>query len=318
MATLTAPAASANRAGSPAFTRFAWGVLGWNLLVVLWGAYVRASGSGAGCGSHWPLCNGEVLPRAPKLETIIEFAHRVTSGATVIPVVGLAVWSFFRFPRPHRVQKAALYSVVFLLIEAALGAGLVLFKYVASNASPGHAFYLCLHLVNTQLLLAALALTAWFSRDDAAPPGPRSPLLKGTLVAALLVSATGVIAALGDTLFPAASLAAGFKQDLDAASSLLPRLRIAHPILAVASGIYFIVAAITVLRSKPLPVSMKIAMSVLLLSLTQLCAGVINLALLAPIWMQIVHLFLANLVWISLVLLTAESAKTLSGSAARS
>ncbi len=47
------------------FSRYAWGVLLWNVLVALWGAYVRATGSGAGCGSHWPTCNGEILPRAP-------------------------------------------------------------------------------------------------------------------------------------------------------------------------------------------------------------------------------------------------------------
>src|SRR5260370_28805435 len=112
------------------FTRAAWGVLAWNFVVVLWGAYVRASGSGAGCGSHWPLCNGEVVPRAPGIATIIEFTHRATSGVALIATIGLAVWSFFLFPRKHRVRRMAILGAIFLIVEALLGAGLVLFEYV--------------------------------------------------------------------------------------------------------------------------------------------------------------------------------------------
>ncbi len=196
------------------FTRFAWGVLAWNILVILWGAYVRASGSGAGCGNHWPLCNGEVVPRAPRLETIIEFTHRMMSGVALIVVVALAIWSFYRFPRGHRVRRFANLSVVFLIIEAALGAGLVLFQYVDRNASAGRAFYLSLHLVNTQLLLATLALTAWYSRGRPTPIGRARPLVVATLPIAIVISVAGVIAALGDTLYPSPSLAEGMQQDL--------------------------------------------------------------------------------------------------------
>ena len=56
------------------FTRFAWAVLAANLAVVAWGAFVRATGSGAGCGQHWPPCNGAVVPRSPTAETAIEFS----------------------------------------------------------------------------------------------------------------------------------------------------------------------------------------------------------------------------------------------------
>src|SRR5579864_8395919 len=181
------------------FTRYAWGVLGWNLLVILWGAYVRASGSGAGCGSHWPLCNGEVVPRAPRLETIIEFTHRMTSAVSLLATGWLAVWSVRRFPRDHRVRRYALLSVVFLFAEAQLGAGLVLFEFVASNASVGRAFYLSLHLVNTQFLVAALALTAWYSRDASSNVAQnatrRSPRVIAALPLALVVSVTGAVTA---------------------------------------------------------------------------------------------------------------------------
>ena len=128
-------------------------MLAWNVLVVLWGAYVRASGSGAGCGSHWPLCNGEVVPIAPRIETIIEFTHRAMSGVALVAVVALWLWSRAGFPRGSRVRTMALASLVFLITEALLGAGLVLFNYVDKDQSVGRAIYLSLHLVNTLLLL---------------------------------------------------------------------------------------------------------------------------------------------------------------------
>src|SRR5579864_5069358 len=89
------------------FTRYAWGVLGWNLLVILWGAYVRATGSGAGCGAHWPLCNGEVVPRSPPVEMLVELSHRVTSGLALVLSIGLFVWALRGYPRGHRVRRAA-------------------------------------------------------------------------------------------------------------------------------------------------------------------------------------------------------------------
>ncbi|HTC33852.1 MAG TPA: COX15/CtaA family protein [Bryobacteraceae bacterium] len=292
-----APARTAN------FTRFAWGVLGWNLLVVLWGAFVRASGSGAGCGSHWPLCNGEVVPLAPRIETIIEFTHRMMSGVSLVAVAALWLWSRRSFSHGDRARKMALASVAFLITEALLGAGLVLFNYVDKDQSVGRAFYLSLHLANTLLLLAALALTAWYSRGAASTPGRRSRLVLAALPIALVVCVTGAIAALGDTLYPAASLTEGFRQDLSGASSLLLRLRVLHPVFAVLGALYFAGASIAVLRTS----HSRLAIYVLILTLTQLSAGALNVILLAPVWMQITHLLLADLVWIALVLLAVEA-----------
>ncbi|HYL34320.1 MAG TPA: COX15/CtaA family protein [Bryobacteraceae bacterium] len=296
------------KARTPNFGRYAWGVLAWNVLVVLWGAFVRASGSGAGCGSHWPLCNGAVVPRAPRLETIIEFTHRLMSGAALVAAAGLLVWSVRLFPRGHRVRKAAIASFAFLIVEALLGAGLVLFQFVAGDASVGRAVYLSLHLVNTQFLLAMLALTAWFSIQPERSYGrwPRLPM--ATLPLAILVSVSGAIAALGDTLFPASSLSEGFRQDLSSGGHFLLRLRIIHPALAIFSAAFFVAVALWMLRGRPPAAMKRIALSVLVLTLAQLCAGAINIALLAPIGMQIFHLLLADLVWIALVLMAVEAA----------
>src|SRR5664279_3445372 len=82
-------------------TRFAWFVVFYNVLVILWGALVRASGSGAGCGNHWPLCNGQVIPVSPNVHTIIEFTHRMmTVGATLV-VIALLVWTFRATVKGH-------------------------------------------------------------------------------------------------------------------------------------------------------------------------------------------------------------------------
>lgn len=300
------------RKASATFTRFAWGVLAWNVLVVLWGAYVRASGSGAGCGSHWPLCNGEVVPVAPRVATIIEFTHRAMSGVAGLVVVALWLWTRLRFERGAPVRKAATASLIFLITEALLGAALVKFHLVEQDQSVGRVIALSLHLLNTLVLLGTLALTAWLSRDTAATAGRLSPWALAALPAAAAIGITGAIAALGDTLFPAASLAQGFRQDFApaagiAAVSFLVRLRVLHPVLAILAACYFVTVSVLVLRRTRAPITRRLAAGVLILTLTQLTAGAINLVLLAPVWMQLIHLFLADLVWISLVLLTVEA-----------
>jgi heme A synthase len=283
-----------------AFARFAWGVLAYNVAVVLWGGFVRATGSGAGCGGHWPLCNGDVVPRAPTVETIIEFTHRLTSGLSLVLVATLLVWSFRLYPGGHRVRRAAVLSAVFLVVEALLGAGLVLFNFVAHDASAGRAVYLSAHLVNTQLLLATLAGAAWFAGTAAGPLARGTGAVFATLPVALALSVTGALAALGDTLFPAASVAAGLRQELASGSSALLRLRMLHPVVAALCGGYVMFAIVRAIRTPHLARAASAAAFLLLL---QFLAGTVNVALLAPVWMQIVHLLLADLFWIALVLL---------------
>jgi len=302
--------------GRARFRNFAWGVLAYNLAVVLWGAYVRATGSGAGCGGHWPLCNGGIVPRAPQLATVIEYTHRLTSGLALVAVAALVVSSFRLFPRASRVRRAAVSSMAFLLAEALLGAGLVLFGYVAQDESPARAAYLSLHLANTLLLLGALAATAWLSgRPKDVPVFVRPPALLWAALAAVLVAAiTGTLAALGDTLHPAASIAAGVRQEFSSAATFLVRLRGLHPLLAVGAGFYILFTVSSAVRGKVC--SRRTASFAAALVVFQLAAGAVNIMLLAPVWMQIVHLLIATVLWISLCLLlleTSEAAPTASG-----
>jgi len=305
------------------FVHFAWAVLAFTLGVVLWGAYVRATGAGAGCGNHWPLCNGEVLPRAPAVNTLIEFTHRAMSGIDGILIFCLLLWAFRAYPRSHRARLAAALSFGLLVTEALIGAALVKLEHVAQNASVGRAWSLSGHLINTLALLACLALTARWGSAPAASGGgsPRDskrqaksgadpqtgapvPLMASPgLMLFVLTGISGDIAALGDTLFPATSLAAGFHQDFDSAANIFLRLRWFHPLLAPIAGAWLAFYALRV-RAR-LPAAKPYASAVLALVGLQIGAGALNLLLLAPVFMQILHLLLADLLWISVVLLVA-------------
>lgn len=297
----------------PRLVRFAWSVLGVNLLVIVWGALVRATGSGAGCGSHWPLCNGEVVPMAPAAQTLIEYTHRLTSGLALVLVVALLVAVRRTLPKGHPARPAAAWSLVLIVIEALIGAGLVIFGLVEDNATMSRAAYMALHLTNTFLLLGALTLTARWCAVPPLPKGRRN-LRQGLFwvcVGAILVTGiSGAIAALGDTLFPATSLQQALAQDLSETAHLLLRLRALHPLIAVASALAMLVLARRQLES-PLTAqgTQHDARVLMLLVLAQVTVGVLNIALLAPAWMQLVHLLMADLVWVALVLL-GESLST--------
>ena len=298
------------------FAIFAWSVLAFNILVIIWGAYVRASFSGDGCGAHWPFCNGVVIPHAAATKTLVEFTHRVMTGLDTPLVIGLLIWAFRAFPRGHSVRRYSVMALVFLIIEALLGAGLVLFRYVATDASAGRAIYLSAHLTNTMLLVSALTITAWLASTgverihfEIVPA-----LVKGALPVVLVVCITGVIAALGDMLFPAVSLAAGMRQDFSSASSMLLRLRMIHPAIAILGAAYLLWAAInTMQRGGPSAPSRVAATRVVFVTLLQVLAGAFNLALLAPIWMQLIHLLMADALWIAVLLMVLETARVPKG-----
>jgi heme A synthase len=293
------------------FSKYAWGVLAYNIIVILWGAYVRASGSGAGCGSHWPLCNGEVIPRAPQSETIVEFTHRLMSGVALLLVVGLVIWAWKEFPSRHAVRLGAGFSMFFMLTEALVGAGLVLFQLVAENSSIVRAFSISIHLLNTFLLLACLSLTAWWSEDGqllvTRKIGALGWMLGIGLVGVLVLGMSGAVTALGDTLFPASSFSEGFREELSPTAHVLVRIRILHPTIAVLVSVYLILVLAWVCAVRPNPINNKIRRVLALLIAIQIFAGVVNVFLLAPIWLQIVHLLLSDAIWILLVIFSANA-----------
>ena len=282
---------------------YAWFVLAFNLLTIVWGAYVRASYSGDGCGSHWPLCNGEVIPAAGAVKTLVEFAHRMSSGVAVLLVVGLVAAALRVRPKGDRVRGAAVAALGFIFVEALVGAALVKFRLVVRDDSAARAFVMSFHLANTFFLLGSLALAAWWSSGAARVRlrGQGStPLLFGVALAgALLVAATGAVTALGDTLFPARTLAEGLRQDLSPATHFLLRLRALHPAIALVVGCYAVMLASYTANFA------RTSRAVVFVA--QVLVGILNVTLLAPVWLQLTHLFTADLFWIALVLATAAA-----------
>jgi heme A synthase len=295
------------------FARLSTTTLLFNLGVIVWGAYVRASGSGAGCGDHWPRCNGQIIPHAPSVKTLIELTHRLTSGVALVLVVAMVVLARRRFSPGHPARLGAHLAGALIVLESLLGAGLVLLRLVAGNTSTSRGWYLAAHLTNTFALVAALTLTVWWARGGAPVRRPRGAaegaLLLGVALT-ILLAVSGGIAALGDTLCRAETLAQGIAMDFSPTAHAFLRLRIWHPVLAVSVGAYLVVVAWVVRHVRPTAHNGLIAGALTALYVTQLGLGVANLLLLAPVWLQLVHLLMADLVWIALVLLVAS---TLSG-----
>ena len=118
---------------------------------------------------------------------------------------------------------------------------------------------------------------------------------------------TGAIAALADTLFASNSLAQGIQQDLSPSAHIFVRLRVWHPIVAALLGCFLIGTAARIFIHKgSAPVTRRLALAVALLTLVQAGVGAMNVLLLVPVWMQITHLFVADLLWLAVVLMSAE------------
>lgn len=306
------------------FAKYSWVVLVYVLFVVLFGAFVRATGSGAGCGAHWPLCNGDLVPRPQRIETVIELTHRVTSGLTIPLIIGMVIAAWRRFPAGSPVRLTSALTVVFIITESLVGAGLVLFELVAHNDSVARAFWMMAHLINTFLLVAFITLTAWWASTGAPQKSGVSGLTRALLLvggaAILLLGMSGAVTALGDTLYPSTSVTQGLADDFSPTAHWLIQLRVLHPAIAATIGVFLFLVTGWVRRKYDHPRVVTATNVLFGLYAAQLLLGVINVALLAPVWMQLVHLLAANLVWIAYILLSAillGSAVVPAGSAAR-
>jgi heme a synthase len=296
-------------AAHPRLARFAWCVLAYFILVVLWGAVVRATNSGGGCGAHWPLCNGYVNPlHHPRLATIIEFAHRQSTTVATCLMLVLAYLIFRGTAKGHAARQAVLWSLFFLVTEALLGAALVLRGWVEQNDSIGRVIAQAVHFTNTLLLMAALTVTASFLSDrptkEEVPPTSKVPAWAGIL-ATIVMGATGALAALADTLFPSASLTAALSEDFASHAPLLIRMRWLHPAAAVLGSCCVLWVVWKRVRARQRWDSLSSAVASLLA--LQFVLGVADVLLLAPAWMQLIHLLGADLYWVALIQLSSET-----------
>lgn len=291
----------------PPFAKAAWGFLAYLLGVILFGAWVRITHSGDGCGSHWPTCGGEVIPASPSAATLIEYTHRLTSGFCGLLVLGLLVWAWRRYRAGPTTRLLALTSV-FLLVEAGIGAGLVLGGLVGSDDSAARAIVIALHLVNTLGLTATAALAAWCSAEPGRAPRfrHRRAAFSVGAVLVLVTAMTGAVTALGDTLLPreveiGAGLFARITDDLGPGNHFLARLRVLHPGVALLAAGY----ALWLLRRET--ARNRWARAARDAVLVECVVGFASVALAAPGWIQLLHLLVAQLFWIAFVLAWASS-----------
>lgn len=267
-------------------------LLFYTLLVIVWGAWVRISHSGDGCGDHWPLCQGELIPGGQVAgKTWVEYAHRLMSG-----LYGLVVFYLWlcgrKFPD---LKRSALAVLIFMIIEALLGAKLVLFKLVGSDASHLRVFVISLHYLNSFLLVAASTVFAEKCKASGNTPSlPRKDFVFPALLA--IIGVTGAMAALSTTLFPSENLWQGLQKDFSADSHFLLKVRIWHPIAALLLG-----GALYAFILKMQIGARKIRQQFLFLIAVEIVFGLLTLFLLSPIWMKLTHLLLAHAIGITLI-----------------
>lgn len=278
------------------------------ILVILWGAFVRATGSGAGCGAHWPLCDGQVIIKNVSTEKFIEFFHRLTSGFSFI-VVLLTFLNARNSSYGELYKKCAFYSFVFISIEALIGAGLVLFGWVKDNSSISRAYVVSIHLINSFLLLFSLAVTFYLTLSKSTSNDKNNYTISCfkkvinenlfLIFAFLIVSSFGAITALGDTIFPSTSLVDGIKEDFSSSSHFLIRLRIIHPVLALFLSIKLFYFFIQKTDNYDTSFTKYLGTFGIIFLVMQITVGILNVLFLAPVFLQISHLALAILLWLT-------------------
>jgi heme A synthase len=288
------------------------------VLVVLLGAVVRITGSGAGCGQHWPTCNGEVAHLPKRLETWIELSHRTTSGLDFIGVLVLAVLAFQLRPT-HPARLAAFTALGLMVVEIAIGARLVLLNLVGSNMSFDRVVVMPAHLVTTSLLVGSLSAASYFSSEgrlerersrSAVAAQQLRHALYWVLTAGsflLVVSMTGAITALGDTVYPVQGQGAleHLHNDQAVGAHLLGKLRVVHPLLALLGVAGVWIAASRAREATPAGPVQRLGSALYVGGALALVIGVSNIWLGAPGYVQVVHLFMACLLWLGVVVLAA-------------
>ena len=285
------------------FEKFTLFMLIYSLVIILWGAWVRISGSGAGCGPHWPLCHGEVFINPDitnSTKTIIEYLHRLKSGVFGILVIVLYIWAVKIFPKKSYLRFTALMTLIFTITEALLGAKLVLFELVENDDSVQRAITMGLHLINTFTLLYFLS-ACWISAKKPVDfrPARINPVITFTMLVLVMIASSGTIAALASTLFPSTSILDGIKADFSADSHWLIRYRIIHPALAIILA-FTSLALLQNLKSKIVN-GLKSISILQILIICNICFGMLNIFTGPVSALKLMHLLIADLAWIAAV-----------------
>ncbi len=277
-----------------------------SILSILAGAIVRATGSGDGCGASWPTCNGRVIPSLETSSEIIEFSHRSISGVLLIVTLLLFVKS--KDPDTPLLHKKIInYLTFFVLLEAAIGAVIVIYEWVGLNSSLPRIIAVPLHLVNTFALLGFYTLIFYLLRESENKLSNFfDKRIKIAFVLFFLTGATGSITALADVLFPSASFVEGFIEDFDSTSEVLTRLRILHPFVSTILSIFLFSESNRFKKEFAIDTSI-----IKVLVIVGVILGVLNVVSNIILPLSILHLLLADLLWITYVYKSVEKATLL-------
>ena len=289
------------------FAKYAWLVLLYTLAVIAWGAFVRASFSGDGCGSNWPLCGGQIIPKeGSPLKTFIEASHRITSELLGFLVLGLVVWAFRAFPKGHQVRKISIVAGVFSVTEALLGMWLVKKGYVTHDDSVGRVGAMALHLTNTLIMVGAMATISLVAdaKDQAGATiklkgqGPLLGAIVFSLVCDIVLGISGAITALGHQLKPTDDV---LRAAASPTAHFLSRLQPLHAFIATSIGLVVLLTGGLLIHLRPSEQVKHAARWMIGAYAVQFILGLINIQLNAPIWFQMVHLVSADVCWIALI-----------------
>ena len=275
-----------------------------SIVSILAGAFVRATGSGDGCGATWPTCKGRIIPALTDTSELIEFSHRSVSG--LLLVVTLIIFSKTRkFQKGSLVKSVTNYLTFFVIFEAIIGAIIVLFEWVGLNSSLPRIVAVPIHLVNTFGLLGCYAILYKIVEDDLKEI--KSIFNKNFMLISLLFllsGATGSITALADVLFPSASFIEGFLEDFDKTSEALTRLRILHPIISSALSVVLYVYSTRI--NKKYGVNVKLLKTFVIVAVL---LGVFNVISNIVLPLSILHLAIADFLWISYIYVSIDLSK---------
>lgn len=285
----------------PHLGKWSWALLWLTVGVIVGGSLVRATGSGDGCGESWPRCEGSLFPLGGGTETTIEFAHRAATVFLGVVLLIVIVLAFRAGDAGRDVRRALKWVAIFFTGEVIVGAVLVLAGWVDMDASIGRMIVVPIHLVNTFLLLGATVLVVhvasggtWPRLETKRRSNQIGLAILGTI---LLIGALGGLNALADSLYPADTLAEGLRAEFGAAAPVLVRVRIFHPMIAIAGSL----GVLMWLRSpsfdgaglvRPLANAAAVVIGL------EVVIGIVNVALLTPVEIQMVHLVVADVLWI--------------------
>jgi heme a synthase len=280
------------------FTRLAWTAAAFTYLLIILGAIVRITGSGMGCGEHWPLCNGRLLPPLD-LPTLIEYTHRLVAAAVSVVVTALAAYAWWlrqeagsteqssngpiavQSDRPTvRPSVVSYVALALLVLQVALGA-----IAVRLELPP---WTVILHLGIAMLLLATLIVAARGS--------VRSPPSRAGLGALFLGFVTVLFGALTANL-GAASACLGFplcNGELVPEGNYLQHVHWTHRLLAYALLGYVVWWALRTGR--------RGAWYVVALVTAQVAVAAALVLLALPRPLQAAHVAVGAAVWAGLVL----------------